>query len=236
MLHFFGQGQSPHEVGEVVGQCMKLEPNLVVAELGQVIDEPNLYLKFGSDCPRPSTILEYANRFGLLRYSQSTLKVRTVDAARIRSAFNWGRGELDSETLPLQAEKATDWLVAFGRASTNLRIWSELQESGDYVEMSDFLEMGFNYAMGSSLTYQVSMDPATGLIESDIIAASLADLIEVQWGTSIAANMLHRQCAECPNWFSIYPGSGRPEKQFCSDACRMRAYRERKKTKAQRLP
>ena len=33
MLHLFGQGQSPHEVGEIVGQGMKLEAHLVVAEL-----------------------------------------------------------------------------------------------------------------------------------------------------------------------------------------------------------
>ena len=33
MLHFLRQGQRPHEVGEVVGQGVKLEPNLVVAEL-----------------------------------------------------------------------------------------------------------------------------------------------------------------------------------------------------------
>ena len=33
MLHFLGQRQGPHEVGEVVGQGVKLEANLVVAEL-----------------------------------------------------------------------------------------------------------------------------------------------------------------------------------------------------------
>ena len=33
MLHLVGQGQSPHEVGEIVGQGVKLETNLVVAEL-----------------------------------------------------------------------------------------------------------------------------------------------------------------------------------------------------------
>ena len=33
MRNLFRQGQSPHEVGEVVGQGMKLEANLVIAEL-----------------------------------------------------------------------------------------------------------------------------------------------------------------------------------------------------------
>ncbi len=33
MLHFLRQGQHSHEVGEIVGQGVKLEPNLVAAEL-----------------------------------------------------------------------------------------------------------------------------------------------------------------------------------------------------------
>ena len=33
MRNLFGQGQCSHEVGEIVGQGMKLEANLVVAEL-----------------------------------------------------------------------------------------------------------------------------------------------------------------------------------------------------------
>jgi hypothetical protein len=64
--------------------------------------------------------------------------------------------------------------------------------------------------------------------QSRIICSTLRHYIDVQWGMSIAANLLHRQCAECPNWFSVHPGTSRPEKIYCSDACRMRAYRKRK--------
>lgn len=82
--------------------------------------------------------------------------------------------------------------------------------------------------MSGSLTYQVKMDPESGEVHSEMIASSLAQLLDVQWGMSVAVNVMHRQCAECPAWFAVHPGSGRPEKQFCSDACRMRAYRKRK--------
>ena len=33
MLDLFGQSQSPHKVGEIIGQGVKLKPHLVVAEL-----------------------------------------------------------------------------------------------------------------------------------------------------------------------------------------------------------
>lgn len=47
-----------------------------------------------------------------------------------------------------------------------------------------------------------------------------------------------RRCEECPTWFEITPGKGRPEKRFCSAACSMRAYRKRKvaKSKSKRRP
>ncbi len=33
VLHLLRQGQGPHEVAQIVGQGVKLKPNLVVAEL-----------------------------------------------------------------------------------------------------------------------------------------------------------------------------------------------------------
>lgn len=37
------------------------------------------------------------------------------------------------------------------------------------------------------------------------------------------------QCRECRTWFEVSTKEARPDKRFCSNACRMRAYRKRKK-------
>ena len=37
-----------------------------------------------------------------------------------------------------------------------------------------------------------------------------------------------RKCEACGTWFEVSPRAGRPEKKYCSDACKMRAYRNRK--------
>jgi len=37
-----------------------------------------------------------------------------------------------------------------------------------------------------------------------------------------------RCCVECRRWFALDAGRGRSDKEYCSDACRMRAYRKRK--------
>ena len=106
--------------------------------------------------------------------------------------------------------------------------WTKLRETYNSATMSSYLKDGYNYALSGSLTYQLELNEQTGEAQSHIICSSLRNYIDVQWGMSVAANVLHRQCAECPNWFSVHPSSSRPEKLYCSDACRMRAYRKRK--------
>lgn len=53
----------------------------------------------------------------------------------------------------------------------------------------------------------------------------------LQFAFAVDGNIDYRQCSECQSWFEIAPGRGRPEKSYCSDACRMRAYRKRKAEK-----
>jgi hypothetical protein len=38
----------------------------------------------------------------------------------------------------------------------------------------------------------------------------------------------YMRCSSCESWFELAPGLGRPDKTYCSTACRMRAYRRRK--------
>jgi hypothetical protein len=99
--------------------------------------------------------------------------------------------------------------------------------SGTSTERGEFLEF-YNQWMTDSLKFEVTVDPATGEARSEVHAASLQHLVMIQWGMSIAASVEHRQCMECTAWFAVHPGAGRPEKLYCSDACRMRAYRKRK--------
>ena len=204
-------------------------------EFGPLRDEPDLYLRFASEKPTPGRIREFANTYGLLRYSdtrETAINLQRKSATDLLPHFNFEYQEGDQRPLSLRAEPAIKWLTTFELAAFNLKTWAEFEEAGSFRAMSGYLEDGFNYGMGGSLTFQVKMDPDTGVLRTEIIAASLEQLIEVQWGMSIAAHVHHRQCAECPNWFAVHAGSGRPEKAYCSDACRMRAYRKRKVAKA----
>ncbi len=56
----------------------------------------------------------------------------------------------------------------------------------------------------------------------------LLDFLWLQFATAIAGGVRYQSCVECGAWFIVAPGRGREDKKFCSDACRMRAYRKRK--------
>ena len=57
---------------------------------------------------------------------------------------------------------------------------------------------------------------------------SLLGTIWLQLAMAIAENRDYRVCGTCGSWFEVAPGRGRPNKTYCSNACRMRAYRKRK--------
>lgn len=213
-----------------VMDCLKVHQALET-EFGRMICEPDLYLKIASTRPAPSAILALANTYGLLRYRKSVITIERANSLDIADAFPCD--PIEGERLSLYIEPARAWLLTYESINFNLRTWAQYQATEDIDGMRSFLEDGYNYAMSGSLTYQAKIDRNTGHAYSEIIASSLESMLDVQWGMSVAANATHRQCAECLTWFIVYPGAGRPEKRYCSDACRMRAYRKRK---SQRSP
>jgi hypothetical protein len=60
-----------------------------------------------------------------------------------------------------------------------------------------------------------------------IVPDGLIGALWLQFARAVERDARFRQCAECTTWFEIAPGRGRTDKQFCSTACRTRAYRKR---------
>ena len=68
--------------------------------------------------------------------------------------------------------------------------------------------------------------PAIRLVPDSLIGA-----LWLQFAIAVDGNLDYKRCEECQMWIEIAPGAGRPDKSYCSDACRMRAYRKRAKAK-----
>jgi hypothetical protein len=60
-----------------------------------------------------------------------------------------------------------------------------------------------------------------------IVPDGLIGALWLQFARAVERDARFRQCAECTTWFEVAPGRGRTDKQFCSTACRTRAYRKR---------
>lgn len=192
----------------------------------KTLNVPDLYLSFASELATPGAIQSYASRFGLLRFDKSKISIRRELAADLEPGFTWINGSR-SDFLHFQAERASDWLREFEAAHYRLKVWSGIKARRDPEEMRLFLEDPECYYLGGQATFRLKSDGGTRTIGSEVIASSLADMLRIQFAASIAANVLHRPCRECRSWFAVHPSSGRPEKEFCSNACRMRAYRRR---------
>ncbi len=64
------------------------------------------------------------------------------------------------------------------------------------------------------------------------VPSSLIGFLWLQFAEAIAANRHFKQCVQCQRWFEVAQNLARADKLYCSQACRVRAYRARR-TEAQ---
>jgi hypothetical protein len=62
----------------------------------------------------------------------------------------------------------------------------------------------------------------------EVAPQNLLGALYLQLGQTIAGCREQRQCKECMKWFELVP-QDKGRKEFCSDACKAKEYRERKK-------
>lgn len=74
---------------------------------------------------------------------------------------------------------------------------------------------------------RLATDAGTGRLTLEVMPNNLLGAIWLQFATAISENKEYRQCRECSQWFETTRDGGRVSRQFCSNACRSKAYRER---------
>jgi predicted anti-sigma-YlaC factor YlaD len=73
-----------------------------------------------------------------------------------------------------------------------------------------------------------------GKVKLDTRPANLLSALWLQLAFAIVEDTHFRQCPSCRSWFAVAPERRRADAQYCKEACRVRAYKERKKA-ARRL-
>ena len=66
-----------------------------------------------------------------------------------------------------------------------------------------------------------------GMLAWQHVPSSLIGLLWLQFADAIATNRIFKQCGQCNKWFETTQKAARTDKLYCSQTCRVRAYRTR---------
>jgi hypothetical protein len=80
---------------------------------------------------------------------------------------------------------------------------------------------------GAEVSPQLLHDRQLGKLVMHVVPHSLLGALWFQFARTIDGEKEHRRCGGCKQWFEVSPGQGRTDKEYCSGACRARAYRQR---------
>ncbi len=123
-------------------------------------------------------------------------------------------------------------------------MWEKAKNTGDYRKLKILFERStlldaedFDYNDIEKNEPLVQLDVGLRLPSArntpptlSILPPDLETALWLQLAIAVTDAPEIRRCEECPTWFEVTPGKGRPEKRYCSSACSMRAYRKRKRT------
>ena len=101
-----------------------------------------------------------------------------------------------------------------------------LVRAAHYI-VQDLINEGLRARVHEQLRWNADLER----LAIQIVPINLIGAMWLQFATAVEGGHEYGQCEVCKNWFEVTPGSGRPDKRYCSDACRMRAYRKRKAAK-----
>ena len=129
--------------------------------------------------------------------------------------------------------------AALGKLLESLRIARHYLKGYPQIADGDYLQPAIvqiegmvNDGLFKGVNLTLGRDHRSGEMKLQLVPMDLLACMWVQLAKSISENRKHRKCQGCDLWFEIGGQGGRPDKRYCSDACRMRINREtQEKTK-----
>jgi hypothetical protein len=219
--------------------------------------ETGLFLTFASTDPTPEGVLQFAHRYGrlgkgvemafypgwedkpgVLQTGESceplsewyrhinalTHWYQVWDAAR--KGDHQALGRLLNKRLTLQDDPASGSkkrLMVVADPERGL-----IQAGGDRVELAyHYLADQFSQTMAGLLEPRIVWDESMPRPMPQIVPVSLLGALYLQFAYAVGADKHYQQCAHCAKWFELAPGLNRADRLFCSDSCRVLAYRTR---------
>lgn len=134
---------------------------------------------------------------------------------------------------------ADQWIHAAQELRRAVTKWEKAKETGDFSSIIQFvsrqgrLEQKYGRIFESDVgridaNILLREQPVDGAALLCIRPTTLLNALWTQLALAINGSQSLQTCVECSLWFAIEADRGRSDKEYCSDACRMRAYRKRK--------
>ncbi len=188
------------------------EPFLVVDPVGKEMVQYlpletgcSLFQEFADTPKTPEGVKRFADRYGLLRNDgPETVEFWYRQIDRMRTAVKTWQKDRDKDLSRFVSDFSVHLKIS-GRKFF-------FEEQHELIPASIFL--------GKT---EDPTRPRLRIEPKHLLAAMWLEL-----ALAVEGNTNYRPCDVCPTWFEVAPGSGREDKKYCSDACRMRAYRKRK--------
>jgi hypothetical protein len=134
-----------------------------------------------------------------------------------------------------------EWFIHIREMRRTVELWETSKRTGDFSKViRDFskrirttvhnLADPDNYPPRSAVPVGLFLkkEPLSASARLCIRPHSLVHALWVQLLMAIDGNVNLGACVQCRKWFTLEAGRGRSDKEYCSNACRMRAYRKRK--------
>jgi hypothetical protein len=167
------------------------------------------FLEFAQTPDTLDGIKDFADRYGPLFPDVGT-ELKQYG----RNIFTWSR-YIDELRRTIELWKKSTVTGDF------TKVIRTVQKQKIYVPPGDFLS-------GVPVELLLKDDPLSTSARLCIRPRSLIHALWAQLLLAIDGNVNLGACVQCRKWFTLEAGRGRSDKEYCSNACRMRAYRKRK--------
>jgi hypothetical protein len=161
---------------------------------------PSPYLEFANTDCSSEGVLKFATQYGLLKKNEGP------------------------ETLDM-------WCYHIRVMHHAIMMWKHVQDDKPtsfakiYKDHCPYSDEGLKYSLAPVPSDTSKQPNELHLVLEPI---NLLAALWFQFAGAIDGATSFSPCQECSAWIDTVPGSNRPDKIYCSDACRMRAYRKRK--------
>jgi hypothetical protein len=208
----------------VFGIKRMLQPRSERTRRFDLFSNPSAFLEFVQTPDTPDAIKDFADRYGLLE----PLKVPRLKLEGITLVVDDNAQSVE----PNRTESLISWSINIREMRQAVELWQKSKITGDFSKIIRAIQkrlvVPMNPVPGVPVELLLKKDPLSASARLCIRPRSLLHALWAQLLLMIDGNVNLASCVQCRKWLTLEAGQGRSDKEYCSNACRMRAYRKRK--------